>query len=172
MPVNTVFFASLLEWVTITKKSRETWTQTHSLCLKNTCFHVLMLQNKQKISNKQNYPLKDTKHVDSEEETDNDRQRWSLLMVMSWMLKTAALIVWFRWKRGKEKENRCRRVCLCSGSFHQQTATRWKKNTKEITFSLAAAQTKDTKHKEFALSSGVSVFASRNTQILVETKPN
>lgn len=73
-----------------------------------------------------------------------------------------------------EKENRCRRACLCSGSFHQQTAAKWKKNTKEITFSSAAAQTKDTKHKEFALSSGVCVCVcvSRNTQIQLKTKEN
>lgn len=45
-----------------------------------TYFHVLMLQQQklQKISSKQIYPLKHTKHVDGEEESDNGRQRKSL----------------------------------------------------------------------------------------------
>lgn len=78
----------------------------------------------------------------------NNRQRQGLLVLV-----TAALIVWFRWKRGREKENSLFVFRVFSTN-----------NEEEITFSSAARQ--KTKHKAFSPSAGV----SRNTQILVKTK--
>ena len=97
--------------------SSSAWTQTHSLCLKR-CFHVFIVQ--QQISPQTDLSIETHK-------TCLRACRWTTSRVNERVLMTAALI-----------------VCL-QGLFINKLQQKWKKNTKEITFSSsAAAHTKDT----------------------------
>lgn len=119
-------------------------TQTYSLCMKRLCFRVLMLW-KQKNKTKTDLSIKNMKNMFMVAPTQT--MKGSLLMATIWMLTTAAAIVRFRWKRREERTDADECVCV-SGSFHWRAATERKKNTKEITCSSAAAQTKGTKQRE------------------------